>query len=48
MVDALMILTLFNCVFMTGAVILFVAFMKVDDISITADKFLVLMLLAFI
>ena len=48
MVEALIILTLFNVVFKTGAVILFVALINVDDISKTADKFLVLMLEAFI
>ena len=41
------ILVLFNCVFRTGAVIRFVASMKVDVICKTADKFLVLMLEAF-
>ena len=48
MVEALIILTLFNCVFRTGADIRFVASMKVDVICKTADKFLVLMLEALI
>lgn len=47
MVDAFTILTLFTNVLRVGAVIRFVASMKVDVICKTADKFLVLMLEAF-